>query len=48
MRAQAVNEDELGALLRREGLHEEDLERVRQEVMQAATEYTDSARPLLS
>jgi transposase-like protein len=38
MRARDVREDELGALLRREGLHEEDLERFRQEVMQAATE----------
>jgi len=45
MRAQAVNEDELGALLRREGLHEEDLERVRQEVMQAATEGLRGKKP---
>lgn len=38
MRARDESEDGLGALLRREGLHEEDLERFRQEVMQAATE----------
>jgi len=36
MKAEGLGETELGALLRQEGLHEEDLERFRQEVMEAA------------
>ena len=36
MEAAAVRDEELGALLRREGLHEADLERFRQEVQDAA------------
>lgn len=38
MEAAAVGEDELGAFLRREGLHEADLERFREEVREAATQ----------
>lgn len=38
MEAAGVGENELGAFLRREGLHEADLERFREEVQLAATE----------
>ena len=38
MEAAALDERALGAFLRREGLHEADLERFREEVQQAATE----------
>ena len=40
-----MSDDELGALLRREGLHEEDLQRFRQEVIQAATEGLRGKKP---
>lgn len=38
MEAAALSDDQLGAFLRREGLHEADLERLREEVREAATE----------
>lgn len=38
MEAAAIGDEELGAFLRREGLHEADLERFREEVQQAAME----------
>jgi transposase len=38
MEAAALGDDELGAFLRREGLHEADLERMCEEVREAATE----------
>jgi len=36
--------DELGALLRREGLHEADLERFREEVLEAAAKGMEAGR----
>lgn len=44
MEAAGLGEDALGAFLRREGLHEADLERIREEVQQAATEGLRSKR----
>ena len=38
MEATALSDDELGGFLRREGMHEADLERFREEVLRAATE----------
>ena len=38
MEAAGLSDDELGAYLRREGLHEADLAHVREEVEKAATE----------
>jgi|TARA_B100001971_G_C18187232_1_gene536380 hypothetical protein len=37
-----LGEKELGAFLRREGLHEADLQRIREEVMEAAAEGLDN------
>jgi len=44
MEAAALPEDELGAFLRREGLHSADLERLREEVMQAAEKGFESSK----
>ena len=41
-RAMGLGEKELGPFLRREGLHEADLQRIREEVMEAAAEGLDS------
>jgi len=43
--ATAAGEAGLGQLLRREGLHEADLERFREEVLQAAVEGFEARRP---
>jgi transposase len=49
MEAAAVRDEDLGALLRREGLHEADLERFRQEVQDAGrTVARAGTRPLRS
>ncbi len=40
--AAGLADDKLGAFLRREGLHEADLQRIREEVMEAATEGFDA------
>lgn len=45
MEAAAAGEAGLGELLRREGLHEADLERFREEVLQAAAKGFESERP---
>lgn len=45
MEAAAVSDAELGALLRREGLHEADLARFREEVLEAAAKGLEAARP---
>lgn len=44
MDAKAAGEAGLGALLRREGLHEADLERLREEVLEAATRGLEVGR----
>ena len=43
--AAAASEQELGALLRREGLHEADLTRFREEVLEAAAKGFEASRP---
>ena len=45
MEAAAAGEEGLGALLRREGLHEADLVRFREEVLEAATKGFEASRP---
>lgn len=44
MEATAAGEADLGALLRREGLHEADLERFREEVLEAAAKGFEAGR----
>lgn len=45
MEAAAVGEAGLGELLRREGLHQADLERFREEVLEAAAKGFEAGRP---